>query len=297
MDGDSEGAGRALHFVVDGAYANRTLFRLLPDRVTLIGRIRSDAKLYHLPAEQPGKGRWRCYGERAPPPEQLRQDQSVPWQTAEVFAAGRLHEFNVKTLAPLRWRLAGGKRDLRLVVIRPLAYRPRPGSKVLYRRPAYLIVSDTRLELEQIVRQYVWRWDIEVNFREQKTLMGVGQAQVRQANSVERVPQFPTAVYALLLLASAIWSRQQGVDEALPRSHWQRHYQPQRITAQRLIEYLRAELWSDGVQRQHLRGFRDTPKPNSKHKNSPLDHCRPQSTPLDKTNTHFPAAPLAFQPL
>ena len=106
-------------------------------------------------------------------------DKSVPWQTVEVFAPGRLHEFNVKTLAPLRWRPTGGRRDLRLAVVWPLAYRPRPGSKVLYRRPAYLIVSNPRLGLEQIVRQYVWRWEIEVNYREQKTMMGVGQAQVR----------------------------------------------------------------------------------------------------------------------
>ena len=43
-------------------------------------------------------------------------------------------------------------RDLRPVVIAPLAYRPRPGSRLLYRQPAYLIVIDAGLELEQIVR-------------------------------------------------------------------------------------------------------------------------------------------------
>ncbi len=264
MNADPGGADRALHLVVDGAYTNRTVFGSLPAEVTLIGRIRSDAKPYHLPLEQPGKGRRRCYGERAPTPEQLRQDDNVPWQTVEVFAAGSLHQFKVKTLAPLRWRPAGGKRDLRLVVIAPLGYRPRAGSKVLYRKLAYLIVSDPSLGLEQIVRQYVWRWEIEVNFREQKTLLGVGQAQVRQPDAVERVPQFMTAVYALLLLAGASWSRQQGVDDALPRPHWRRRSQPQRLTTQRLISHLRAELWADGVQRQHFCGLRNTSQSNTK---------------------------------
>lgn len=269
MDDEPQGAGRELHLVVDGAYTNRTLFKSLPAGVTLIGRIRADAKLYHLPTEQPGKGRRRCYGELAPTPEQLRQDTHVPWQTVEAFAAGRLHKFQVKTLAPLRWRPAGGQRDLRLVVIRPLAYRPRASSKLLYRKPAYLIVSDPSLDLEQIVRQYVWRWEIEVNFREQKTLLGMGQAQVRHADAVERVPQFMTAVYALLLLAGACWSRQQGVDEALPRPHWQRRAQPQRITTQRLIAHLRAELWSDGLRQQHFSGLRTTTHSNTKPQKYP----------------------------
>ena len=47
------------------------------------------------------------------------------------------------------------------------------------------------------MRQYVLHREIEVNVREQKTLMGVGQAQGRHANSVERAPQFQTAVDAL----------------------------------------------------------------------------------------------------
>jgi len=269
MDADPDSASRPLHLVVDAAYTNRTVLKSLPDKVTLIGRIRSDAKLYHPPLEQPSKGRRRCYGERAPTPEQLRQDQDAPWRTVEVFAAGRLHKFKLKTLERLRWRPAGGKRDLRLVVIAPLAYRPRAGSKVLYRRPAYLIVTDPRLELEQIVRQYVWRWEIEVNFREQKTLMGVGQAQVRQADAVRRVPRFQTAVYALLLLAGARWSRQHGVDEALPRPHWQRHCAPQRMTTQRLIAHLRAELWADGLKSRHFYGFRDRPPANPKPRKLP----------------------------
>ncbi len=264
MNADPGGAERVLHLVVGGAYTNRTVFGSLPADVTLIGRIRSDAKLYHLPLEQPGKGRRRCYGERAQTPEQLRQDDNVPWQPVEVFAAGSLRQFKVKTLAPLRQQPAGGKRDLRLVVIRPLGYRPRAGSKVLYRKPPYWIVSDPNLSLEQIVRQYVWRWEIEVNCREQKTLLGVGQAQVRQLDAVERVPQFMTAVYALLLLAGASWSRQQGVDDALPRPHWRRRSQPQQLTTQRLISHLRAELWADGVQRQHFCGLRNTPHPNTK---------------------------------
>src|ERR1035438_6925244 len=66
-----------------------------------------------------------------------------------------------------------------------LAYRLRKGSKLLYRDPAYLICTDPELDPRQIIETYFQRWDIEVNFRDEKTLLGVGQAQVRAAASVE----------------------------------------------------------------------------------------------------------------
>jgi hypothetical protein len=39
----------------------------------------------------------------------------------EAFAAGKRHSFDVKTIPGIRWRGTGG-RDVRLVVVRPLAY-------------------------------------------------------------------------------------------------------------------------------------------------------------------------------
>jgi len=43
---------------------------------------------------------------------------------------------------------------------------------------------------------------IEVNFREEKTMLGCGQAQVRNPESAERVPAFIAAIYAMLHLAA-----------------------------------------------------------------------------------------------
>jgi hypothetical protein len=46
-------------------------------------------------------------GQPLPTPEQLRQDESVPWQSVGVFAAGRERQFQIKTLESARWRGAG----------------------------------------------------------------------------------------------------------------------------------------------------------------------------------------------
>ncbi len=47
------------------------------------------------------------------------------------------------------------------MVIAPLAYRPRAGAKLLYRQPAYLIVSHPDLTLAHVVQHYVRRLDFE----------------------------------------------------------------------------------------------------------------------------------------
>lgn len=53
-----------------------------------------------------------------------------------------------------------------------------------------------------LIQTYFDRWQIEVNHRDEKSLLGVGQAQVRSAQSVPRHPAFAVASYSMLLLAA-----------------------------------------------------------------------------------------------
>ncbi len=245
---DNEGQhDRALWSVVDGGYTNGTFIKPLPPRTVAIGRIRADAKLYHLPEPSAGKpGRNRVYGDRAPTPEELRQDSSVPWQHIEAFAAGKTHQFKIKTMKPLRWRSAGKEHDLRLIVIAPLGYKLTKNSKILYRKPAFLICTDAHADIQQVIQAYLWRWDIEVNFRDEKTLIGVGQAQVRHENSVEKVPALAVAAYAILLTAATNAYGPTGQPDTLPAPKWRRK-KTLRASTQSLIQHLRHEVWADAL--------------------------------------------------
>jgi hypothetical protein len=177
---DQQGAkGRELIVSVDGGYTNETILKNLPKGVTVIGRIRKDAHLNYLPETEKTKGRHRVYGEEAPTPEQIRMSNDIPWTEVVAWAAGKCHTFNVKIIKSLRWRTAGENHLLQLVVIRPLGYRLKKGSKILYRNPAYIICTDNELFIEKLLQAYIWRWEIEVNFREEKTINGCGDAQVR----------------------------------------------------------------------------------------------------------------------
>lgn len=239
----SEFAGRRVILLSDARFTTRTFLAGLPTEVTLIGRIRKDAKLFYPPTEQPARGRRRCYGVPAPTPEQIRQDDQVAWQQVRIHAAGADHDCRIKVLDGVLWRPAGAQRTLRVVIIAPLAYRPRKGARMRYRDPAFLICTDPTLPVETIVQSYFWRWDIEVNFRDEKTLLGVGQAQVRNGISCQSVPAFQVAVYALLLLAAA----QCHHADVLPPPKWRDPRTPERVSTQRLIQNLRFQVWGRGL--------------------------------------------------
>lgn len=209
----------------DGSYTNGPLLRQLPPRTTFLGRIRKDAKLcFPLPPPPPsqGRGRRKRYGPPAPTPQQVLHDESIPCQKIPCFAAGQERLIPVKTLGPLYWRKSGPQLPLRLLVIKPLGYRLRQGSKLLYREPAFLICTDPQLDLKTFLQAYVYRWEIECNHRDEKSLLGVAQGQVRNPQAVARLPQFQVALYSLLLLASLLAYGFRRAAAYLPLPKWRR---------------------------------------------------------------------------
>ena len=244
-------AARLLVAGVDGSYTNATVLKHLPERTTLIGRIRKDAKLFAppRPEDQPSVGTKKQYGHRLPTPDQIRQDDTIPWQQVQAFATGKMHTFRIKTVAPVLWKKAGSQQWLRLVVIAPVGYRLRKGSKLLYRQPAYLICTDPDHPLEQVIQEYLWRWDIEVNHRDEKQIIGVGQAQVRSPESVDRQPALAVASYAILLLAAARVFGTETPRGWLPLPKWQSKREDERLSTQELIRQLRSEVWAYALER------------------------------------------------
>lgn len=242
LDGEACAKDRPLIMPVDGGFTNRALFRCPPSNTILIGRLRKDARLFSAVPPRPRRGRPRWYGEPLPTPEQIRQDSSICWSRVEAFGAGKLHSFEVKTVAPVRWSGTGG-RDVRLVVISPLAYRPRKGCRLFYRDPAYLVCTDLQMPLSQLLQAYLWRWEVELNFRDEKTLLGVGEAQVRTQTAVETVPALIVAAYAFLLLAGTA----SGHSAALPLPKWRSHQILQRDSTAHMIGILRSQLWGKAM--------------------------------------------------
>jgi hypothetical protein len=265
QDMDRKGsAQRGLVVSVDGRFTNKTFLKQVPPRTVVVGRLRKDAVLHELPEVQPALGRKRKYGRLLATPEQLLQDERVPFQTVRAFAAGQVHGFQIKRLGPVVMRLDRAARPVQIVVIRPLGYRLKKGGKLLYRQPAFLVGTDPQMTLEDLLQDFLWRWDIEVNFRDEKTILGVGQAQVRTEASNQNAPALAVAAYALLLMASVKAYGKTGAPDRLLEAKWYRRKKQERATTSELINQLRRELWADALTPKHFSHFMTDTSPDEK---------------------------------
>ena len=224
LDERPETRNRQLVISGDGSYTNRPVLGNLPERTTFIGRLRKDAKLHYAlpPSVNKSPGRPRRYGPEAPTPEQILKDDSQPVIHVKCFAAGQMRDIPVKVLRNVYWRRAGVDKPLLVVIIKPLGYRLRKGSKLLYRSPAFLVCTDPDMDLATLLQAYIHRWEIECNHRDEKSLLGVADGQVWNPNSVRRLPPLQVAGYSLLLLASILSSGFQRTEEYLPLPKWRR---------------------------------------------------------------------------
>ena len=253
---DEQGAGeRELYLSVDGSYTNSNVLKNLPDRVTIIGRIRKDTRLHKFPEKSSHTGRKRVYGERIPTPEDIRKSEEIGWQQVKGWAAGKEHNFNVKIVKDLRWESAGGKHNLQLIIIRPLRYRLTKNSKLLYKAPAYLICTDNDLEIEKLLQAYLWRWEIEVNFRDEKTILGSGKAQVRNKQSAANFPGFIAAIYSYLLIAAHKTYKETDQSKLIPRPKWYPVKDNHRLSTGEIINLLRTQLWAKALGCGSFSGF------------------------------------------
>lgn len=250
--------GRDLIVVGDGSFTNKTILRAMPQGTIYIGRARKDAVVHYLPeGPPPPTGRRPSYGKRAPTPDELRQDGSVPWQEVQAFASGKRHKFRLKTIERVLWRKAGATLPLRLVVIAPIGYRLHKGSRVLYRQPAYLFCTDPDLPVEELLQDYLWRWGIEVNFREEKTLLGTGEAQVRTEPSNQHLPAVCVAAYAMLWIA-ALKAYRGGLELPCwkpPKWRKQPEGDRQLPSTGELLRLLRIELWAGAIRPDRFYDF------------------------------------------
>jgi hypothetical protein len=230
------GRDKVLVLAGDGSFCNRTCFGEIPERSVLLARARRDARLCLRAPE----GSRRFYATEKFTPEQIRKDDSHGWKTTRIFYGGKRRKVRYKEVGSVYWQRGAGQRPLRLIVIAPTPYRKRKSAKLYYRDPAYLLTSDLRDSARQLLQIYFDRWQIEVNHREEKDTLGVGQAQLWNVNSVPKQPVLAVAAYSALLLASlqAFGAERGGAYADLPR--WRRN--ARRPSALDLITLLRKEM-------------------------------------------------------
>ena len=230
------GQDKILVLAGDGSFCNRTCFSEIPERSILLVRARKDARLCFGAADDSR----RFYGVEKFTPEQVRKDENRAWKTTKIFYGGKRRKIRYKEVAEVYWQRGAGQRRLRVIVIAPTPYRKNKSKRLYYRDPAYLFTSDLRRSAKQLLQIYFDRWQIEVNHREEKDTLGIGQAQLWNVTSVPKQPVLAVAAYSALLLASlkAFGAERGKAYAELPK--WRRN--ARRPSCLDLITLLRKEM-------------------------------------------------------
>jgi len=181
------------------AFATALFFAAVRKGAEIIARTRKDAVLCFKATAGPR----RFYDQRSSPrtgaPRRfcpLDDHQDLLWRPATTCSL----QGNPQRLLA-RWR---PPTPLRLFVVAPTPYRKRKSSRFYYHQPAYLLTTDLKGHAKTLLQMYFDRWQIEVNHREEKDTIGVGQAQLWNVVSVPKQPVLAVASYSALLLASLL---------------------------------------------------------------------------------------------
>lgn len=192
------GSDRLLLMVADGSFCNKTIFRSQCAGIEWLARCRKDARLcFAAPVAERRK-----YAREIFTPEQVRQDPERGWQRVQIHFGGKRRSVKYKEVPAVLWKRGSATRPLRLLVIAPVPYKLSKHSRTNYRQPAYFLSTDLTTSTKLLVQACFDRWQIEVNHRDEKDILGVGQAQVWATQSVPRQPALAVAAYSMLLLAA-----------------------------------------------------------------------------------------------
>jgi hypothetical protein len=193
--------GRRFTLVGDGGYASGALLADLDERVTFVGRMRGDAAVYDpaVPAAPKGRrGPKARKGPRLPNPKQAAakaddgRTARGPWAwravTVTVYGVAR----TLQTLAyPAVWPTVLGLRPVQVVVVRDPEGRLQDG---------YLFTTDLRARVEWVVRQFAWRWAIEVLFRASKQVLDIEAPQHYSREAVEKVAPWVWSLQSVVMV-------------------------------------------------------------------------------------------------
>ncbi len=249
-----DGLGRAKQWIlllVDGSLEKGVEFwKGLPERVVVLGRTARNRVFYHLPPPEKEKkrGHPQWYGERSPSPAQwLRQREG--WKKEMLTVRGRKIEVTYRVEGPfLREGLP--HQPLFLIVVRGCDRKVGKGKKKRIRRPpAFFVVSAVREGGEWVLPwsatfllEWAWqRWELEVEHREVKSGLGLGEKQCWTLRSAVASVQWSAWVYGVLLLAGyRTWGLCRG--PASPGRWWRGS---RRWSLNTLLRGLRAAWWEE----------------------------------------------------
>ncbi|TMC16357.1 MAG: transposase [Chloroflexi bacterium] len=186
---------REIKLIGDTAYCVLELgLHAKAQQVTLITTGRLDAVLHEPPPSrtQHTIGRPRVVGQRLPSLEQVLQTPETNWQklTLDWYSQGE-RTIEICTGTALWYRTGSDPLPIRWVLTRdPSGKRP----------PKAIFSTDLTLTPEQIVRDFMKRWSLEVTFEETRAHLGIETQRQWSDLAIERTTPMLFSLYSLVAL-------------------------------------------------------------------------------------------------
>jgi hypothetical protein len=241
-------ADRSIILIGDGSFAcirlAHTCIQL--GKVTLISRLRLDARLFDFPGPAvPGKkGPKPQKGIRLPKLKDLVDDPEQDWQEARVkWYGGVMKPIRFLTGVCL-WHTPGQKPVLiRWVLV------VDPDGKC---DPEAFFSTDTQLTAIQMVEYFVLRWGVEVTFQESRRHLGVETQRQWTDKAIARSTPALMGLFSIVcLMALSLISK--GKKLIPQTTAW---YQKQDVTFSDVLALVRRYIWADKyVKSTHGNGY------------------------------------------
>lgn len=184
---------RQLILAADGEFAAAVLaWTCIKYKVSLVTRLRLDARLFSLPKPSKGRGRPAKKGQRLLCPKQILLASGVEWISDQVQWYGGITRTVQYITTTCMWHVVG--------------YDPVPIRFVLMKdpfkefQPVVLMSTDVMLTANKIIEVFVLRWNVEVTFREAREHLGIETQRQWSAKAILRSTPALFGIYSLVVL-------------------------------------------------------------------------------------------------
>jgi len=221
----------------DGQYAARPMIQGLPEGVSLVSRIRSDAAINALPPQRRRRGcrgRRPLKGKRLPAPREIAARRRKGWTTITVLRQGQEIRRQVLGITCL-WYYVCRSTPIRLVIVRDPSARQKDD---------IFFCTDAKVPDQEIVQRYYDRWGVEECILEAKQCLGFESTRGWCSRTVNR--QAPLAMVLVTLVKA--WYATVAVQEPSLRPEavpW-RPYKT-RPSFSDMLSALRRVLWGHRI--------------------------------------------------
>lgn len=215
--------------VADSAFATYLLANTCKDLgVTLISRMRLDARTFDFPPPPKGRGRRKLVGQRLPTFQHMLKDTSLVWNKITA------------------WWYGGKSKEIQILTGTCLWYgygiRPVPIKWVLTRdgdQEVLIFSTDINRPLNEIIEVFIERWGIEVTFEEVRRHLGMETQRQWSDKAVDRITPCILASYSIINLIAIESLQTQNEKIPIQTSSW---YKKTHVTFSDVLAYVRIQI-------------------------------------------------------